>query len=50
MNILDNGALVSRISDFIIYAVEAERIDSVVEMFAHCKYCMSTWCDGCNDA
>jgi hypothetical protein len=32
-----DGHLVSRISDFILYSVEAEFIDSVVEQYGPCK-------------
>lgn len=35
---LKDGHLVSRISDFIIYSVEAEYIERVVSEFGPCKY------------
>ena len=37
IHIYPNGHLVSRISDFIIYSVEAKVIDQVVAEFAPCK-------------
>ena len=37
INILPNGHLVSRESDYIIYSVEAEHIDEVVATYGPCK-------------
>jgi len=34
---MKNGSFVSRLSDFIIYSVEAEYLDSVVEKYGPCK-------------
>lgn len=36
INIVENGHLVSRRSDFIIYSVEAEYIDAVVKAYGPC--------------
>lgn len=36
LNVLQTGHLVSRISDFIIYSVEAEFINAVVKEFGPC--------------
>lgn len=38
VTIFPNGHLVSRISDYIIYSVEAGVIDKVVEMYGPCMY------------
>jgi len=35
---MEDGHLVSRDSDFIIYSVEAEAIDKVVGMYARCTW------------
>lgn len=40
-----NGHFVSRQSDYIIYSVEAEHIDSVVAIYGPCKY--QIWGAGC---
>lgn len=37
VTILQDGHLVSRVSDWIIYNVEAGNIDKVVAMYARCK-------------
>jgi prephenate dehydrogenase (NADP+) len=37
INVVENGHLVSRRSDFIIYSVEAEYIDDVVRTFGPCN-------------
>lgn len=37
VQIFSNGHLVSRQSDYIIYSVEAEHIDKVVETYGPCK-------------
>ena len=34
---MKNGSFVSRLSDFIIYSVEAEYLDSVVEKYGPCQ-------------
>jgi prephenate dehydrogenase (NADP+) len=36
INIVENGHLVSRRSDFIIYSVEAEYVDEVVKAYGPC--------------
>lgn len=36
VEIMQNGHLVSRCSDFIIYSVEAKNIDAVVKAFGPC--------------
>jgi len=36
INIVENGHLVSRRSDFIIYSVEAEYVDAVVKAYGPC--------------
>ena len=37
INVVENGHLVSRRSDFIVYSVEAEYIDEVVKTYGPCK-------------
>jgi prephenate dehydrogenase (NADP+) len=37
INIVENGHLVSRRSDFIIYSVEAEYVDDVVKAYGPCR-------------
>ncbi len=41
IQVVKDGHLVSRSSDFIIYSVEAEYIEKVVEMFGPCEWNMS---------
>lgn len=38
IQVMKDGHLVSRISDFIIYSVEAEYIDAVVKEYGPCEY------------
>ena len=37
VEIMSNGHLVSRASDYIIYSVEAKNIDAVVRTFGPCR-------------
>lgn len=37
VEIMRNGHYVSRVSDFIIYSVEAENIDKIVSLYGPCK-------------
>ena len=37
INVVENGHLVSRRSDFIIYSVEAEYVDDVVRTYGPCR-------------
>lgn len=41
INIVENGHLVSRRSDFILYSVEAEYVDEVVKTYGPCNSLMN---------
>ena len=41
IHVMADGHLVSRVSDFIMYSVEAEFIDRVVAEYGPCRFCVS---------
>ena len=47
VEIMQNGHLVSRCSDYIIYSVEAKNIDAVVKAFGPCMMTRSLLMDVC---